>query len=89
LQVLTASKAEYAGKKVKLCIANGTSQTCHVCGNIQKMRLRDRIFRCHQCGNIMDRDVNSANVVLDRCKCTAGTVGIEACKSGLSRDIMK
>jgi putative transposase len=89
LQVLTASKAEYAGKKVKLCIANGTSQTCHVCGNIQKMKLRDRIFRCHQCRNIEDRDVNSANVVLDRCSCTAGTVGIEACQSGLTGDTMK
>jgi putative transposase len=87
LQVLTASKAEYAGKKVKLCIANGTSQTCHICGNIQKMMLRDRIFRCHRCGSIEDRDVNSANVVLDRC--TAGTAGIEACQSDLTRDIMK
>jgi putative transposase len=87
LQVLTATKAEYAGKQVKLCIANRTSQTCHVCGNIQKMKLRDRIFRCHQCGNIEDRDVNSANVVLDRC--TAGTVGIEACQSGLTGDTMK
>lgn len=58
LQILTASKAEEAGKQVKLCIANGTSQTCHVCGNKQKMTLRDRVFRCSQCGNIEDRDTN-------------------------------
>jgi putative transposase len=87
LQTLTASKAEEAGKQVKLCIANGTSQTCHVCGNKQKMTLRDRIFRCTQCGNIENRDTNAANVILDRC--TVGMTGIEACKSGLSIDIMK
>jgi putative transposase len=87
LQRLTASKAEEAGKKVKLCIANGTSQTCHVCGNKQKMTLRERIFRCNQCGNIENRDTNAANVILDRC--TVGMTGIEACKSGLSIDIMK
>lgn len=87
LQILTASKAEEAGKQVKLCIANGTSQTCHVCGNVQKMTLRDRVFRCNQCGNVEDRDVNAANVILNRC--TVGTMGIEACKSGLAGDIMK
>jgi putative transposase len=87
LQTLTASKAEEAGKQVKLCIANGTSQTCHVCGNKQKMTLRDRIFRCNQCGNIENRDTNAANVILDRC--TVGMTGIEAYKSGLSIDIMK
>ncbi|MDD5453894.1 MAG: transposase [Candidatus Ratteibacteria bacterium] len=87
LQTLTASKAEEAGKQVKLCIAAGTSQTCHVCGNKQKMTLRDRVFRCNQCGNVENRDTNAANVVLDRC--TAGTAGIEACKSGLSIDMMK
>ena len=76
LQRLTASKAEEAGKKVKLCIANGTSQTCHVCGNKQKMTLRERIFRCNQCGNIENRDTNAANVILDRC--TVGMTGIEA-----------
>jgi putative transposase len=87
LQTLTASKAEEAGKQVKLCIAAGTSQTCYVCGNKQKMTLRDRVFRCNQCGNVENRDTNAANVVLDRC--TVGMTGIEACQSGLSTDIMK
>ena len=87
LQRLTTSKAEEAGKQVKLCIANGTSHTCHICGNKQKMTLQDRIFRCNQCGNIENRDTNAANVILDRC--TVGMTGIEACKSGLSIDIMK
>jgi transposase len=91
LQMLTASKAEEAGKQVKLCIANGTSLTCHVCGNTQKMTLWDRVFRCNQCGNIKNRDTNSANEVLNRCTGTVGTTGIsdEACKSGLAGDIMK
>ncbi len=87
LQILTVSKAEEAGKQVKLCIANGTSQTCHICGNIQKMTLRDRIFRCNQCGNVKNRDTNSANEILNRC--TVGMTGIEACESGLAGDMMK
>jgi transposase len=72
---------------VKTCLAKGTSQTCHVCGNKQKIELRDRVFKCSVCGNIDDRDVNASNNILDRC--TVGTTGIEACKSGLSRDMMK
>ncbi len=87
LQTLTASKAEYAGKKVKFCIANGTTNTCRICGNVQKMTLRDRVFHCSVCGHIEDRDTHSSKAVLDRC--TAGTAGIEACQSGLSRDTMK
>lgn len=87
LQTLTASKAEEAGKHVKLCIAAGTSQECHACGNKQKMTLRDRVFRCNQCGNVENRDTNSAKIVLDRC--TVGMTGIEACQSGLRIDIMK
>jgi len=72
---------------VKTCIAKGTSQTCHICGNRQKIELKDRVFRCSVCGNVEDRDVNASNNVLNRC--TAGTVGIEACKSGLAGDMMK
>jgi putative transposase len=87
LQIFTKYKAEDAGKHVKTCFAKGTSQTCHVCGNKQKIELRDRVFKCSVCGNIDDRDVNASNNILDRC--TVGTTGIEACKSGLSRDMMK
>jgi len=87
LQTLTASKAEYAGKQVKLCIAAGTSQTCHICGNIQKLTLRDRVFHCTQCGNTENRDVNAANNIENRC--TVGIAGIEACQSNLNREPMK
>ncbi len=44
--------------------------------NVQKLTLRDRMFRCNQCGNVENRDTNAANVVLDRC--TVGMKGIEA-----------
>jgi putative transposase len=87
LQSFTTYKAAEAGKQVKFCLANGTSQECHVCGNIQKMTLKDRVFRCSICGNVENRDLNSSNVILNRC--TAGTAGIEACQSGLTRDMMK
>ncbi len=87
LQKFTAYKAEYAGKCVKFCIANGTSQTCNVCGNPEKLTLKDRVFRCSVCGNIEDRDVNASINIENRC--TDGLSGIEACKSGLSIDMMK
>ncbi len=60
LQNFTAYKAEWAGKYVEFCIANGTSQECHVCGNIEHLTLADRIFHCSRCGNIEDRDVNAS-----------------------------
>jgi putative transposase len=87
LQTLTAYKAEYAGKCVRFCNANGTSQTCNVCGNPEKLTLKDRVFQCSVCGNIEDRDVNASINIKNRC--TDGLSGIEACKSGLSIDIMK
>lgn len=87
LQILTASKAEEAGKQVKLCIANGTTTNCRICGHIQKMTLRNRVFCCSACGHIEDRDTHSSKNIEDRC--TAGTAGIEACKSGLAGDTMK
>lgn len=87
LQSMTAFKAEEAGKRIKLCTAAGTSQICHVCGNKQKMTLRDRVFRCNSCGTVEDRDVNASRNVLQRC--TVGTTGFEACQSGLGTDTMK
>lgn len=87
LQNFTAYKAEYAGKQVKFCIANGTSQECNVCGNVEYLTLADRIFHCSRCGNIEDRDVNASINIENRC--TGGLPGIEACQSGLRRDMMK
>ncbi len=86
LQKLTAYKAEDAGKLVEFCIANGTSQECHFCGNIEHLTLADRVFHCSRCGNIEDRDVNASINVLNRS--TAGTAG-RACKSSPIGDTMK
>ncbi len=86
LQKLTAYKAEDAGKLAEFCIANGTSQECHVCGNVEHLTLADRVFRCSRCGNIKDRDVNASINVLNRS--TAGTAG-RACKSSPVGDTMK
>jgi len=86
LQKLTAYKAEDAGKLVEFCIANGTSQECHICGNVENLTLADRKFRCSRCGNIEDRDINASINILNRS--TAGTAG-RACKSSPVRDTMK
>jgi putative transposase len=92
LQMFARYKAEYAGKQVNLCIPNGTSQQCHVCGNIlqKKMTLKDRIFRCSVCGNVEDRDVNASNNILDSKNiCTYGLWGINACGEDPKRDSLK
>ncbi len=60
LQMFTKYKAEYAGKIVSFVVANGTSQECCVCGNIEHLTLADRVFKCSKCGNIKDRDHNAA-----------------------------
>ncbi len=70
LQNFTAYKAEDAGKLVEFCIANGTSQECSVCGNVEHLTLADRVFRCSRCGNIKDRDHNAAINIENR---TIGT----------------
>ena len=76
LQVLTAYKAEWAGKQVEFCNPQRTSMTCNVCGNIQKLTLANRIFECSECGNIEDRDINASINIKNRC--TAGIAGIQA-----------
>lgn len=40
-----------------------SSQICNCCGNIQKLRLLDRVYKC-SCGNISDRDINAAKNIL-------------------------
>lgn len=37
-----------------------STQTCSCCGNVQKMRLFDRVFKCNKCHNSLDRDYNSS-----------------------------
>jgi putative transposase len=60
LQTFTEYKAEEAGKKCEFVVANGTSQECCICGNVEHLTLVDRVFRCSKCGNTKDRDYNAA-----------------------------
>ncbi|GAB6075294.1 RNA-guided endonuclease InsQ/TnpB family protein [Desulfurobacterium crinifex] len=41
-----------------------TTQTCSKCGHRQKISLSQRVFKCEKCGLEIDRDINSALVIL-------------------------
>lgn len=58
-------KAEIVGKRVIEINERGTSKTCCVCGEEQKMPLYKRIYKC-KCGNEIDRDKNSAVNIMNR-----------------------
>lgn len=38
-----------------------STKTCSHCGNIQDMRLCDRVYNCNGCGMSIDRDINAAH----------------------------
>lgn len=58
------------------CLSNGievvkvdpkyTSQTCNVCGHVDKKNRNGNVFRCLNCGRIVHADVNAAMNVRDR-----------------------
>lgn len=49
------------GKKlIKVDKFYPSSKTCSVCGNIQGIKLKDRVYHCPVCGNTIDRDYNAA-----------------------------
>jgi putative transposase len=54
-----------------------STQTCSVCGNVQEVRLDERIFICTRCGSIMDRDHNSSRTLLKEGLRRVGTERIE------------
>jgi putative transposase len=60
----TSYKAEWAGKRVELVNANGTSQICSSCGQVVQKDLSERVHRCSFCGLTLDRDHNAALNVL-------------------------
>ena len=37
-----------------------SSKTCSVCGHIQDMPLKERVYRCEHCHQVRDRDLNAA-----------------------------
>lgn len=54
-------KAAWYGKEVKkISRWFPSSKTCSCCGNIQVMKLSDRVYNCQQCGISIDRDLNAA-----------------------------
>ncbi|MDA0524874.1 RNA-guided endonuclease InsQ/TnpB family protein [Methanococcoides alaskense] len=70
---MAKSKAEEAGNFVELVNPFNTSQECSGCGNIVRKGLSVRIHKCPECGLELDRDVNAAINILNRC--TVGTTG--------------
>jgi len=57
----------------------GTSQECSRCHAIVPKDLSVRIHRCPHCGLVLDRDINSARVILYVARRTAGLAGTYAC----------
>jgi putative transposase len=64
LILMTVSKAEKAGKTVKIVDARYTSQRCSVCGNIVPKDLSESVHDCPSCGLSIDRDLNAAKNIL-------------------------
>ena len=56
-------KAEKAGRKVIKVDPRGTSQHCSNCLNRVPKELSDRWHCCYHCGLILDRDLNSAELI--------------------------
>jgi IS605 OrfB family transposase len=61
LQGYIEYKAKWEGVPVEHVSPTGTSQTCHLCGFVNKgLKVTDREWRCPSCGAILDRDLNAA-----------------------------
>ena len=57
-----------------------SSKTCSVCGNIQNMPLKERVYRCQNCGHKEDRDLNAAKNIKNWTKGTnADGLSVKAC----------
>lgn len=59
-------KAERAGVRIVRVSARNTSQECSGCGNEVRKELKDRWHNCPHCGLSLQRDHNSALVILGR-----------------------
>lgn len=59
-------KAESAGTEIIEVNPKNTTKECHICGSLQDMPLWQRRYECHNCGSSIDRDTNSAIVILNR-----------------------
>jgi len=63
---ILSRQAESAAGAVIRVEARGSSQECSRCGCIVPKDLSVRIHVCPRCGLMMDRDENSANVIMNR-----------------------
>jgi putative transposase len=68
-----------AGVLIVVVDPAGTSQECSSCHAIVPKDLSVRIHRCPHCGLVLDRDVNSARIILYVARSTAGLAGTYAC----------
>jgi len=59
-------KAESAGCQVVKVNPMDTTKECSACGNKQDMPLYKRQYNCQYCGMSLDRDTNSAIIILRR-----------------------
>jgi len=60
-------KQEDYGKKVLLLDTyEPSTKVCSVCGNIQSIKLSERVFTCTACNNSIDRDINAAIVIKNK-----------------------
>ena len=64
-EVVLTYKAESAGGWVIKVNPKYTSRTCSECGVVDK-EFNDQVFTCDHCGHEQDRDLNAANVILQR-----------------------
>jgi putative transposase len=67
-----------AGVLIIVVDPSGTSQECSRCHAIVPKDLSVRIHRCPHCGLVLDRDVNSARIILYVARSTAGLAGTYA-----------
>ena len=60
-------KAEEYGIEVTLVNESYTSQTCRICGNVDKSSRKHRgLYVCKKCGSVINADVNGALNILKR-----------------------
>ena len=68
-----------AGVLIVVVDPAGTSQECSRCHAIVPKDLSVRIHNCPYCGLVLDRDINSARIILYVARRTAGLAGTYAC----------
>ncbi len=66
LMSMISYKAESAGREFIKVDPRYTSQTCPSCGCVKRKELSERTHKCDSCGLVLDRDVASAKVILQR-----------------------